>query len=212
MSLRRLCAAAAVLAAVAVGAPAASAQEVNFTNWTVSGTLGIRKLSQSITIPAGATFTGSWNVATGSLTGHVSVPTIRTRLRVLGFPVDATLELQEAQPVSGSISIGADGNVTVSARSAATIYIRRLASPYLPLNLVRSATCRTSRPVELPLSARAPFTALAQGLTFSGVTTLPPLTGCGLSTPLLNLLMAGPNNPFAIRLAPPASGGDSLPS
>lgn len=205
MALRRKAAALAVVGAFAVAAPAASAQEVPFTNWKVSGTLGIKKLKQSVTIPSGATFNGSWNVSTGALSGSVSIPTIKARLKVLGLPVDATLELVEARPVSGSITIGTDGNVTVKATSASTIYIRRLSSPYLPLNLVNSRTCRTSQPVELPLSATVPFAQLGQGISFSGTTTLPSLTGCGLTTPLLNLLMSGPGNPFQIQLAPPTN-------
>jgi hypothetical protein len=48
-------------------------------------------------------------------------------------------------------------------------------------------------------------TALSSGLTFTGTYDLPKLTGCGLLTPTLNLLMAGPNNPFNVTFKPPAS-------
>ena len=45
---------------------------------------------------------------------------------------------------------------------------------------------------------------LVNGFAFSGATTIPRLTGCGLTTPLLTLLMSGPGNAFAVRISPPS--------
>ena len=44
---------------------------------------------------------------------------------------------------------------------------------------------------------------LAAGFTFTGTTTIPRLTGCGLTTPLLTALLSGPGNAFTVRLSPP---------
>ena len=42
------------------------------------------------------------------------------------------------------------------------------------------------------------------GFVFAGTTTIPRLTGCGLTTPLLTALMSRPGNPFSVRIAPPS--------
>jgi hypothetical protein len=162
--------------AVAFAASSASAASLPFTNWNLSGTLTVKKLNQSVTLPAGSRFNGSVDLSTGALTGDVTIPEFTTRFRVLGLPVDAT--------------------------SALTIKIGRLSSPLLPLNLV-GGFCQTSSPASLPLHYVGPLD-LASGFTFSGTTTIPPLEHCGLATPLLNTLMAGSGNPFTVKLSPPS--------
>src|ERR1700689_4779794 len=61
-----------------------------FTNWTVSGTLTIKKLNQSATLPAGSTFNGEAALELpafeGPVTGSVFVPPFNTTLKILGFP------------------------------------------------------------------------------------------------------------------------------
>jgi hypothetical protein len=199
---RSLCAAPLAAALTFVVASSASAAPVPFTNWKVSGSLTIAKLHQSATLPAGSTFNGSADLTTGTITGDVSIPQFTSRLYVLGVPVDATLQFAEARPVSGTIALNG-ANATVSATAAAIVHITRLSSPLLPILNLAGPSCRTSAPVVLPLNVTANvFTLLTNGFTTSGTTTIPPLTGCGLATPLLNLLMAGPNNPFSVTLAP----------
>jgi hypothetical protein len=191
----------AVLVSAALAAAPASAATLPFDNWTVSGTLTIKKLQQSVSFPPGSAFNGSSDLTAGTLTGHVTVPTFTAHLKVLGLPVDATLELIEAAPVSGTVKLGG-AFVAISSTSSFYIRIRRLASPLLPLNLVASR-CQTSSPVTLALLYWDRLD-LAKGFRFTGTTTIPPLTGCGATTPLLNSLMAGPGNAFDVKLAPPA--------
>jgi hypothetical protein len=202
---RRFFVIAVVTAAAMLGVvSAASAAIFPFTNWTTSGSLTIAKLRQKVNLPPGSTFNGSLDTSTGQLTGHVSVPQFTARLSVLGVPVDATLQFIEARPVSGTVTLGSP-NSTVNATASAIIRITRLDSPLLPLLNLAGENCHTSSPVVLPLKASAPTSALlTSGVTFSGTTTIPPLEGCGLSTLLLNTLMAGPGNPFNVTIAPPA--------
>jgi hypothetical protein len=202
VSLRRS-ALVGVLAAVAllVSAPGASAAPFNFTNWDLTGSITLAKLKQSIAFPAGSKFNGSLELTNGQLTGHVTVPQFTSRLKVFGLPVDATIEFVEAQPVTGQVTFGSP-NITIDATTSATLKIRRLSSPLVPLNLV-GTSCRTSEPVVLPLHYVGPPT-LFTGFTFQGTTTIPRLTRCGLATPLLNQLMAGSGNAFTATIAPPA--------
>src|SRR5215217_4369111 len=188
----------AALAAVGAAVPAAQAAEVPFPGWTVKGDLTVAKLNQKVTLPPGSRFDGVLDTTTQQLTGHVVVPRFTTRFTVLGVPADATLELVEA---GGEAEVVLGGTTRIDGQSAFVINIRRLSSPLLPLNLV-GGSCRTSAPVVLPLHYEGP-PDFVNGFKFTGVTTIPSLTGCGLATPLLNLLMAGPNNPFSISIAPP---------
>ncbi len=203
-SVRRAACLAWLAAAVVFAVSAASASAdavVPFNNWSVSGSLTLAKLHQAATLPSGSTFNGSADLTTGTLTGDVSIPQFTTRLTVLGLPVDATLQFVEAKPVNGTITLSG-ATATVSATASAYVHLTRLSSPLLPLNLVAPG-CQTSAPVSLPLSVSGNvLTLIGQGFTATGSTTIPPLQGCGLATPLLNLLMAGPNNPFSITLAP----------
>ena len=190
----------AVLAAVTllVAAPVASAA-VSFTNWKLTGSLTLAKLRQTVQFPPGSTFNGTLD--NGNLTGDVSVPQFSTRLTVLGLPVDTTLHIVEAQPATGTLTVGSGGVITIDASAAPILNIVRLSSPIVPLNLVTPG-CRTSSPAVLPLHYVGPLSA--NGFTFQGTTTIPPLTHCGLATPLLNQLMAGGGNAFTVTIAPPA--------
>jgi hypothetical protein len=204
LSLRRLFVTAVVTVVAGLSAvTAASAATFSFTNWTTSGSLTIAKLRQSVPLPAGSTFNGTLDFSTNKLTGHVSIPQFTARLSVLGIPVNATLQFVEAQPVTGSVTIGAP-NSTINATASATIKITRLSSPLLPVLNLAGPSCQTSSPVVLPLNATGPTLGLFSGVTFNGTTTIPPLQGCGLATSLLTLLMSGPNNAFSVSIAPPA--------
>ena len=191
---------AAMLVAAAAFASSASAQSIPFSHWNATGSLTLKKLNQSVAFPAGSEFNGALDVPTRKLTGHVTVPVFTARLNVLGIPADATLELVETSPVAGTVVLG--GTTTIDATSSFLIRIRRVASPYLPLNLVASR-CQTADPVTLQLHYSGP-PDFANGFAFAGTTTIPRLTGCGLTTPLLTALMSGPGNPFSVRIAPPS--------
>jgi hypothetical protein len=195
----RLAAVVAVLGVVGWAAPTASAVQVQFTDWTVNGSLTVAKLKQNVVLPPGSEFNGTLDTTTQQLTGHVTVPRFTARFTVLGLPADATIDLIEAAPSTATVALG--GTTTIDGQSSFYIYIRRLQSPLLPLNLV-SSSCRTSAPVVLPLHYSGP-PDFAKGFAFTGTTTIPSLTGCGLSTTLLTALMSGPNNPFSVAIAPP---------
>jgi hypothetical protein len=202
--LRRAAAVAAVLVAIlAYSAPTAPAAEVRFSNWIVFGNLHLKKLNQDVVLPRGSAFNGVLDTTTGRLIGHVTVPRFTSRLIVLGaVPADATIDLVEAAPASARVVLG--GTTTIDGEASAFVYIRRLQSPLLPLNLV-SGQCRTSAPLVLPLHYSGP-PDFVNGFTFRGTTTIPALRGCGLSTPLLTLFMSGPDNRFSITIKPPPAG------
>ena len=189
----------ALTAACVVSAPAASAADVvlPFANYQVGGSLTVKKLNQSIALPPGSTFNGSANVTQGTLSGHVSIPTFTSTIRVLGVPTHVTTQLVEAQPVQGTVKLDPDFTTHIRSSTSAILYIRKLRLGLLSV----PTTCRTSAPIQLTLNYDGP---LAFPINFDGTTTIPPLTGCGLLGPTLGLLLSGPGNPYHITLSPPA--------
>jgi hypothetical protein len=189
----------AVTAACVVSAPAASAADVvlPFNNYRVGGSLTVKKLNQSIALPAGSTFNGSANVTQGTLSGHVSIPTFTSTIRVLAVPTQVTTQLVEAQPVEGTVKLDPDFTTHIRSTTSAILYIRKLRLGLLSV----PTTCRTSSPIKLTLNYDGPFSF---PINFGGTTTIPSLTGCGLLGPTLGLLLSGPGNPYHITLSPPS--------
>jgi hypothetical protein len=187
------------VAACAVSVSTASAADVvlPFNNYKVGGTLTVKKLNQSISLPAGSTFNGSANVTQGTLSGHVSIPTFTSTIRVLGIPTQVTTQLVEAQPVQGTVKLDPDLTTHIRSTTSATLYIRKLRLGLLSV----PTTCRTASPVQLTLNYDGPF---AFPINFNGTTTIPPLVGCGLLGPTLGTLLSGPGNAYHITLSPPS--------
>ena len=183
----------------AVAAPTASAADVvlPFSNYKVGGTLTVKKLNQSITLPAGSTFNGSANVTKGTLSGHVSIPTFTSTIRVLGIPTQVTTQLVEAQPVQGTVKLDPDLTTHIRSSTSATLYIRKLRLGLLSV----PTTCRTVSPIQLTLNYDGPFSF---PINFNGTTTIPPLVGCGLLGPTLGALLSGPGNAYHLTLSPPS--------
>jgi len=187
------------VAACAVSASTASAADVvlPFNNYKVGGTLTVKKLNQSITLPAGSTFNGSANVTQGTLSGHVAIPTFTSTIRVLGIPTQVTTQLVEAQPVQGTVKLDPDFTTHIRSTTSATLYIRKLRLGLLSV----PTTCRTVSPVKLTLNYDGPFSF---PINFNGTTTIPPLVGCGLLGPTLGTLLSGPGNAYHLTLSPPS--------
>jgi hypothetical protein len=190
--------AAALIAAAVVAVPAASADVVlPFTNYKVGGSLTVKKLNQSITLPAGSTFNGSANLTTSELSGNVFIPEFTSTIRVLGVPTQVTTKLDEAQPVRGTITVDPNFTIHIRSTTSAILRIKKLRLGLLGV----PTTCRTAEPIVLTLNYDGP---LAFPLAFDGTTTIPHLTGCGLLGPTLGVLLSGPGNAYHVTLAPPS--------
>lgn len=188
----------ALLTAFVVSVPAASAADIvlPFTNYKVGGSLTVKKLNQSITLPAGSTFNGSANLTTQQLSGNVFIPEFTSTIKVLGVPTQVTTKLDEAQPAQGTIKLDSTG-VHIRSTTSAILRIKKLRLGLLGV----PTTCRTAEPIQLTLNYDGP---LAFPLAFDGTTTIPRLTGCGLLGPTLGTLLSGPGNPYHVTLAPPS--------
>jgi hypothetical protein len=188
-----------MLAAAAVSVPAASAADVvlPFTNYKVAGSLTVKKLNQSITLPSGSTFNGWANLTQQTLIGNVFIPEFTSTIKVLGVPTNVTTKLEQVQPVQGSVTVDSDFTVHIRSTQTALLRIKKLRLGLLSV----PTTCRTADPIKLTLNYDGP---LVYPLAFDGTTTIPRLTGCGLLGPTLGTLLSGPGNPYHITLAPPS--------
>ena len=68
-------------------------------------------------------------------------------------------------------------------------------------SLASGGSCRTATQAVVPLSSKPGFD-LERGGRLAGRYSRPPFTGCGLITPLVNLLAAGPGNAAVFDLIP----------
>jgi hypothetical protein len=188
----------ALVAACVISVPAVSAADVvlPFTNYKVGGSLTVKKLNQSITLPDGSTFNGSANLTTSQLSGHVFIPEFTSTIRVLGIPTQVTTKLDEAQPVQGTITVDPNFTIHIRSTTSAILRIKKLRLGLLSV----PTTCRTSEPIQLTLNYDGP---LSYPLNFNGTTTIPSLTGCGLLGPTLGTLLSGPGNAYHVTLGPP---------
>jgi hypothetical protein len=177
--------------------------EVTFSNWKLTGSLTIKKLGQTINLPAGCTFNGK-AVVPGPVEGNTHCPPFTASVKILGIlPTTLGLELVQVQPVKGTITPAGGGNLLFKATTSDNINITSVAI----LGLTIPTSCMTAEPILFPLETTAPSSALATGATFNGEVTLPNVK-CGggflgvVFGGVLTKLMSGPNNPFTFTIAP----------
>ncbi|MEV0680062.1 fibronectin type III domain-containing protein [Actinosynnema sp. NPDC050436] len=137
---------------------------------------------------------GTLDTTLGSRT-HTSVLDLRPADVVLSHrpPLSARLEFRPEGDLAGTF---ADGVLTSTARVAVAVTHVVLPGREVPL----PASCRTA-PAEIPLASGPGFDPAAGG-ALTGTFTLPPLSGCGPLTDVVNGLVAGSGNTVAVDLVP----------
>lgn len=184
-------------ASFAMSAPtAAAADPIIPLHWKVNASTHIRSLNMDVTIPEG-TFDGQVNLATGELSGNLTLPPAVQHIKLFGVSLaSATFAVTQSQPVHGHVDIA---NLTATVTSSFTMQITQASLTWLPwLNLV-GRSCRGSQPVTVTMSGPVSLTAPS---SFAAEYTIPSFTGCGLATPLLNLVIPGGGNTFSASFAP----------
>ena len=188
-----------VLASVGLGvAPQpATADVIVPISWTVNASTHLKSLNMDVVVPAG-TFTGSINLNTGDLQGDLALPPATTNIKVLGIPLaSATFAIQPTGPITGHVDLS---TFQVTVNASFNFLITKASASFLPrLNLVGN-NCRGSQPVTVTMSGAVD---LGSGSTFTSTYTVPKFTGCGLLTPILNLIIPGPGNTFTATFTPP---------
>ena len=158
----------ALLAACVVSVPAASAADVvlPFTNYKVGGSLTVKKLNQSITLPGGIDLQRQREPDDAAA--------VRQRLHP-GVHVDDP-GARRPDPGHDEARRGPAGAGDDQGRPEPAIHIRSTTSAILRIKKLRlgllgvPTTCRTAEPIQLTLNYDGP---LAFPLAFDGTTTIP---------------------------------------
>ena len=173
-------------------APAGAADPTLAFNWKIDASTHLKKLNMDVTVPTG-TFTGSVDLATGDLTGDITLPPATVSFAGLA---NAQMQIVEAQPVTGHVDLT---TFAVTATSTFNIHVVSASPALLPfLNLVGN-NCTTATPVTVTMTGTANLTGPS---TFSGPYTIPPFAHCQLATLVLTLAVSGPGNTFTATASP----------
>jgi hypothetical protein len=170
----------------------------------LTGSVTVHKLGQKITLPEGCTFRGIAEVP-GALEANTKCPPFAAPIKILVLPTTIGLNLTESEPVKGKIEVeeGPTTKLRMTGTARDNIEITSLSVFGLKLPL----SCTTAEPVVFALNGSAtPQELITIGVTSNGETTLPAVR-CngflgGIAGSLLTLLMSGPNNPYALTIAP----------
>ncbi len=176
--------------------------KVSFKNWVLKGSVTDKKVNEAIKLPNGCTFNGEAEVP-GKLEGNTSCPGFKASLKVNGSSSTLGLNLTESEAVKGTISSGKEGKLLFKATAKDNLSITSLSI----LGLTLPTSCKTTSPISFPLEAEAPATALVNGQTFTGETTLPTVTcsggflGAGFG-PIITSDFSGSGNKFSLTIEP----------
>jgi hypothetical protein len=174
---------------------------VSMKNWPLNGTVHMKTLNQSIAMPAGANFTADADLTAQKISGTLSVPSFTATLRILGLPINVRLSIVAAGSTTGTASLDNDGNLHVHGHSPANLTIVSGGISFINIPL----GCMTSSPVDFAIDFDGPIASLGNGnLTFTGTTTFPWMTGCGLLNGVMTALMSGPGQTYSLTVSPPS--------
>ena len=176
---------------------------VSLKGWNLSGSVTVKNLGQTITLPSGSTFSGDTNLTKNSLTGNLVVPDFQSHIAIAGLlPLDVKLTIKQVTPATGTATLDKAGQLHVHGKAQVNISIVSVGESVLQL----PTGCTTSAPVDLPLDFDGPVSALGAGnLVFSGTTTFPGLSGCGaIYGPLLSAFFSGAGQKYTFNVTPPA--------
>jgi hypothetical protein len=211
-----------VVAAMSLAAaPAWAGFSTSFVNWAVSGSLTPKKLNEPVVLPKGSTFNGVAEIGTltpteleGTVIGALYVPPFKTTLKLAGLvPSEVGVTFTEVGKSTGTMSLGAPGACAGSPYSGECATMKVTSKATIGITVVGllgidvPTECHTSEPVVFNLSTTLTLGELLNvGPHFTGTTTIPSVKCEGLSGlvlgALLTELMSGPENPYALYIAP----------
>ena len=174
---------------------------VSLKGWPLSGTIGLKTLKQSVALPESATFTADTDMTAKTLSGTMAIPDFTTTLKIAGLPADVKLSVTPVGTTTGTATLDVDGLLHVHGKAAVNIKVVSAGESVLQIPF----GCQTSSPVNLNIDFDGPISSLGNGnLTFSGITTFPPMKDCGLFNSLFTTLMSGPGQSYSFTVKPPA--------
>lgn len=173
---------------------------VSLKEWPLIGAIGLKTLGQSVALPGDSTFTADTDITAQTIKGTLAIPSFTTNLKIVGLPADVKLQVTPVGETTGTASLDDDGQLHVHGMAKVNIKVVSAGVSVLQIPF----GCQTSAPVNLPIDFDGPISSLGNGgLRFSGTTTFPNMTGCGLFTGLFTTLMSGPGQTYNFMVKPP---------
>jgi hypothetical protein len=164
--------------------------------YAVQGFLTVRR--DSMRVPVTGSLAVQADPGSGLFTGDLVLHQSTIKRMVLGASLySATVQIAPDSPVIGRVDH--EGQLFATVTVEAVIAAVRVAGRAL----IGSGSCRTATHAVVPLRSKPGFN-LEQGGRLVGRYYRPPFTGCGWSTPLINLVVSGPGNAVVIDLVPAA--------
>ena len=182
---------------VSVANPGGGNFVVTLDKWTLKGDIGLKTLGQTVSLPAGSTFSANADITAKTLKGSLSIPDYKSTVKLLGINTTVGLRVTANGDTTGTTSVDNNGTLRITGQSPADITVTSVWG-------IPFGQCKTVSPVIFPLSFEGPVSALGSGaLSFSGSTSFPQLKGCFISA-ILSGLMSGSGQTFTLNVAPPA--------
>lgn len=190
-----------------------SIEHATYSSWTLSGSITDKRLGQSFSLPAGATFSGSAQLNSytgeGSVAGNLSIPPFTANFTLFGLvPAKLSLTLMQSAPLEGTLS--RDQAATEDELLQLPTGLRLGVSSIGILGLEIPTSCQTRSPLQLQLQDALSVEALlGTGWSFSGTTAIPGFACSGgflgrLFGEVLGDLLSGPENPYSLQVSAPA--------
>ncbi|MEU4420909.1 hypothetical protein AB0F81_09795 [Actinoplanes sp. NPDC024001] len=182
-------------ATITVATPAQAAPiAINFNN--VTGTTHLAKPNVDVAVPTSSVQT-LIDLDTNTVTGSANLADLTAKMKLAHLiGTTSTVKIVPVGGLTGTIDLGASKLSTTTTFTLQVVDVHQDAFPRI--NLVKQG-CRTVRPSTLTLNNTSPV-ELFKPITMEGTYTIPPFKGCGLLTPLLTLLLSGPNNTMKLTL------------
>jgi hypothetical protein len=162
----------------------------------IYATTKVAKSGMTVQAPKGA-FDGTVDLASGNLTGTMSIPPSNLTLSLFGVlpVVEIGFAMEPTRPTTGHVDFATLQSTTTSQFN---IHLTKMTPKGTDVNLV-GKDCRTSSPITITISGPA---ALNTASTMSGTFAIPDFSSCGGMTQVINALIPGPGNTFTATFGP----------
>jgi hypothetical protein len=183
-----------------LGSTAASAAPTVSLTYPVTGTTHLAAPDGDLALGPG-TLHATVDLATGGLTGDLSLPPSTGSFTVLGLvPVTATTAFIPVGQTTGTVaSVG--GAITTTSRVILRITDLKIGG----LPILIGPVCQSASPATITVTSQPGWNP-AVGGTVAGTYTIPPFAHCLLQELLINLTIPGPDNTIALTLGRPSAG------
>jgi len=185
-------------AALLLAAPAHAADSIEI-DYDASGTTTLSSTGSSIALGPSVMKTYISTTGDGTLTADLPLPPAAASFNVLGFlPTTGTVSFVPAATVTGQLS--AEPPLTISA--TARYYVKLTDVKVAGIPAFVGDHCQTVDPVTIDVATPAGQRFdITDGGDLTGSYDLGHFHDCGLSTPMLNLLLPGRGNTVAFHLS-----------